>query len=51
LIHFGFTTFTLKIDQFSDARFPKEMMTPPRPLFESKMSKQLTEILESNVGI
>jgi len=27
------------------------MMAPPRPLIESKMSKQLTEILKSNVGI
>ena len=51
MIHFGFATLTLKVNQFSDARLPKEMMAPPRPLIESKMSKQLTEILERNVGI
>lgn len=27
------------------------MMAPPRPLIESKTSKQLTEILKGNVGI
>jgi hypothetical protein len=27
------------------------MVAPPRPLIESKMSKQLTKILKSNVGI
>jgi len=26
-------------------------MAPPRPLIESKMPEQLTEILERNVGI